>query len=87
MKDEYGLLAEWRYKDGKSRICKVTNQKRQSVGSLWEEFFTPSFYFTEKTRSGKEKLEIASEIKMSFTKEKSICKLVPLSLIYAILMH
>lgn len=80
--DNFGLLAEWRYyNDGKSWLCKITRKKKTIVWiSLWDSLFKSSFYFTEKTRCGIETLKIDTKIKTSFSKEKSIGKLIPLIL-------
>lgn len=78
----YGLIAEWRYyKDGNSWLCKVIQKKKTIVWiSLWENFFKSSFFFTEKSRSGIERLNIDKGIKVSFSKTKSIGKLIPVIL-------
>lgn len=80
--DEYGLLTEWRYyNDGKAWLWKVTRKTKTIVWiSLWEDFFKSSFYFTEKTRLGIDKLEISDGIKSTFTEVKPMGKLVPLIL-------
>ncbi len=79
---DFGLLIEWRYyNDGKAWLCKIIGKKKTVVWiSLWEDLIKSSFYFTEKNRSGIESLPIDTKIKTSFSKEKSIGKLIPLIL-------
>lgn len=79
---EMGLSHEWRwYNDGKAWLCKIT-QKKKTVAwlSLWENTFKTSFYFTEKTGDGIKNLDIDNRLKSSFAQNKSIGKLIPLTL-------
>lgn len=76
----YGLIPQWNYyKDGKAWFCKVSYKKKTVFWlSVWDKFFKTAFYFTEKTRSGIEKLEIDESIKEDFNLSKPIGKLIPL---------
>ncbi|MDX9845346.1 MAG: DUF3788 family protein [Tenuifilaceae bacterium] len=78
---EFGLTTTWNfYKDGKSWLCKV-EYKRKTVFwlSVWEQMFMLSFYFTEKTSSGIDTLDIDGDIKQRFALGKAIGKLIPLT--------
>lgn len=76
------LSAEWRYyKDGKSWLCKVVNKKRTIFWlSVWEGYFKVSFYFTEKHKEGIASLPISESVKCQFNDDKSIGKLIPLTI-------
>ena len=82
MFDRYGILSEWNYyKDGKSWLCKVQHKKKTVLWlSVWEDCFKLSFFFTEKTKSGVDELEITSSIKEDFKQQKVTGKLIPLIL-------
>lgn len=73
---------EWRYyKDGKSWLCKITQKnKNNCLDFTLGTFFKSRFYFTEKSRSGLESLNIDTRIKASFSKTKPIRKLIPVIL-------
>ncbi len=75
-----GLALEWRYyKDGKAWLGKVTYKKKTIVWlSVWKEYITAGFYFTEKTRQGVMDLDFNHTIKSSFDAAKPIGKLIPL---------
>lgn len=77
-----GLSYEWRYyNDGKSWLFKMTYKKKTVAWlSLWENSLRTSFYFTDKTGAGIKSLEIDSKIKSSFSQNKPIGKLLPLTL-------
>lgn len=77
-----GLSHEWRwYNDGKAWLCKITHKKKTVAWlSLWENAFKTSFYFTEKTGGGIKSLDIDNRLKSSFAQNKSIGKLIPLTL-------
>lgn len=79
--DEYGLLPQWNYyNDGKAWLCKVVFKKKTVFWlSVWDGYFKAGFYFTEKTGSGIDGLEIVPEIKQSFKSADHIGKLIPLS--------
>lgn len=79
---EMTLSYEWRYyKDGKAWLCKITYKKKTVVWlSLWEKTFKAGFYFTEKTSAGIMSLDIDNKIKSSFSQNKPIGKLLPLTL-------
>ena len=79
---EMGLSYEWRYyNDGKAWLCKITHKKKTVAWlSLWKNTFKTGFYFTEKTGAGINSLDIDSKIKSSFSQNKPIGKLLPLTL-------
>lgn len=79
-KEPYSLQPEWNYyKDGKSWLCKITFRKKTVIWlSVWDDCFKVTFYFTDKSRSGIEELEISPSIKESILKSKNIGKLIPL---------
>ncbi|KPK84900.1 MAG: hypothetical protein AMS27_08765 [Bacteroides sp. SM23_62_1] len=78
----YGLVPQWNYyKDGKAWLCKVCYKKKTVFWlSVWDKFFKTTFYFTEKTGSGIEGLDIEEKIKESFSNNKPIGKLIPLTI-------
>ncbi len=80
--DELGMEPQWRfYKDGNAWLCKVVFRKKTILWlSVWEKFIKTGFYFSEKTRLGIFDLEIKEEIKETFSKAKTIGKLIPLAL-------
>ena len=82
MVSEMGLSHEWRYyNDGKAWLCKITHKKKTVAWlSLWENAFKTGFYFTEKTGAGITSLDIDNKIKSSFSQNKPIGKLLPLTL-------
>ena len=79
---EMGLSHEWRYyNDGKAWLCKITHKKKTVAWlSLWKNTIKTGFYFTEKTGAGIKSLDIDNKIKSSFSQNKSIGKLIPLTL-------
>jgi len=79
---QMGLSHEWRYyNDGKAWLCKITHKKKTVAWlSLWENTFKTGFYFTEKTGAGIISLDIDNKIKSSFSQNKPIGKLLPLTL-------
>ncbi len=79
---QYGLVPEWNYyKDGKAWLCKVCYKKKTVFWlSVWTDFFKTTFYFTEKNCSGVIVLDIEEKIKEDFERNKSIGKLIPLTL-------
>lgn len=79
---EMGLSHEWRYyNDGKAWLCKITHKKKTVAWlSLWKNTLKIGFYFTEKTGAGINSLDIDSKIKTSFSQNKPIGKLIPLTL-------
>lgn len=82
MLTEHGVVAEWNYyKDGKSWLCKAQCKKKTVLWlSVWDDCFKLSFFFTEKTKGGIDKLEIDIAIKEAFRLQKAAGKLVPLIL-------
>jgi hypothetical protein len=81
-REPFGLVPEWRYyKDGHAWLCKVVHQKKTIFWlSVWEGYFKTTFYFTEKTGAGIAGLDIMDEIKDTFSQNKHIGKLIPLTL-------
>jgi hypothetical protein len=77
---EFGLLPEWRYyKDGNAWLCKVCYKKKTVFWlSVWDKYFRIVFYFTEKTCTGINELDIKENIKEEFIHAKHIGKLIPL---------
>ncbi|MBN2383519.1 DUF3788 family protein [bacterium] len=75
---DYRLTPEWRYyRDGKAWLCKISRLKKTIVWlSVWPGFFKTSLYFTEKTGTGIQDLDIDETIKNDFKKSKRIGKLV-----------
>lgn len=80
--EPYSLQPEWNYyKDGKSWLCKITFKKKTVIWlSVWDDCFKVTFFFTDKSKSGIEELEISPSIKESFLKSKNIGKLIPLGI-------
>ena len=78
----WGLVPKWNYyKDGKAWLCKVSYKKKTVFWlSIWDKFFKTTFYFTEKTGSGITGLDIKLSIKESFSSNKPIGKLIPLTI-------
>ena len=79
---KYGLVPEWNYyKDGKAWLCKVC-YKRKTIFwlSVWDKFFKTTFYFTEKYCSGVSDLDINSDLRGSFNRNKSFGKFHPLTI-------
>ncbi len=79
---EYLLEANWHYyRDGKSWLCKVCFKKKTVFWlSVWPRMFKTTFYFTEKTGSGIYNLDIDEAIKENFSQNKTVGKLVPLTI-------
>lgn len=80
--NKQGIVSEWNYyKDGKSWLCKVIYKKKTVLWlSVWEDCFKLSFFFTEKTKSGVDDLEIDATIIRNFKQQSAIGKLIPLIL-------
>lgn len=80
--EPYSLQPEWNYyKDGKSWLCKITFKKKTVIWlSVWDDCFKVTFFFTDKSKSGIEELEISPSIKESLLKSKNIGKLIPLGI-------
>jgi hypothetical protein len=81
-KPEYSLVAQWNYyNDGKAWLCKVQYKKKTVFWlSAWDRFFKTTFYFTLKNCSGIIELDIDEKIKEDFGSNKSIGKLMPLTM-------
>jgi len=79
---EFGIETEWNYyKDGNSWLCKAIFKKKTVFWlSVWDKYFKTGFYFTEKTCAGIENLKIDEKIKEDFGNNKSVGKLMPLSM-------
>ncbi len=77
---EFSLTLNWNYyKDGKSWLCKVSNEKKTVFWlSVWEGYFQIGFYFTEKHLDGIAALDIDEKIKEDFYKMKPVGKLLPM---------
>ena len=77
---EFGYQPEWRYyKDGKAWLCKVTHKKKTVAWvSLWRHCFKVAWYFTEKTGTGIEDLDISETLKTFYKEQKPIGKLKPI---------
>ena len=77
------LVLEWHYyNDGKSWLGKVLNKKRNLCWlSVWNTGFKLTFYFTEKTISGINELEIDDEIKNNNSKNRPVGKLIPVMIL------
>jgi len=82
MSPDFALTPQWNYyNDGKSWLCKVSFKKKTVFWlSVWEGYYKVGFYFTEKTKDGVLSLEIDEAIKQNFLSEKSIGKLLPLTM-------
>jgi hypothetical protein len=80
--EPFGLAPEWRYyKDGHAWLCKVVHKKKTIFWlSVWDGYFKTTFYFTEKTGAGIAGLKIGDELKDTFSQNKHIGKLIPLTL-------
>lgn len=80
--NEFQLNPEWRfYKDGKAWLCKVVWKKKTVFWlSIWDGFIRTSFYFTEKTQTGVQELEVSQNIKDKLKEAKAVGKLIPLIL-------
>lgn len=78
--DEFKFSPEWRfYKDGKAWLCKICYKKKTIVWlSLWPGLFKLAFYFTEKTGTGIQDLNIKDSLKKSYETSKPSGKLKPL---------
>ena len=77
---KYLLNPEWRYyKDGNAWLCKIT-QKKKTVAwlSVWYDHFKLAFYFTEKSGSGINDLDIDVLLKEFYLNHQPIGKLKPL---------
>jgi hypothetical protein len=82
MSPDFNLTAQWNYyNDGKSWLCKVSFKKKTVFWlSVWDDCYKVGFYFTEKTKDGVLYLEIDEAVKQDFLSEKSIGKLLPLTM-------
>jgi hypothetical protein len=80
---EFGLVFDWHYyNDGKAWLCKVVFKKKTIFWlSAWEGFFKTTFYFTEKNCTGIFEMDIDETIKKEFNENKSIGKLLPLTIV------
>jgi hypothetical protein len=80
--EAFGLTTEWRYyNDGKAWLMKVCFKKKTVFWlSVWENYFKTSFYFTEKNSNGIYEMEIDETIKKDFNAQKTIGKLLPLTI-------
>ena len=79
-KTPYDLGYEWRYyNDGKSWLCKILDKKRTVLWlSIFDGYFKVAFYFSAKTSTGINDLEIDASIKSDFEKADFIGKVKPL---------
>jgi len=79
------LFLEWHYyNDGKSWLGKILNKKKNLCWlSVWNTGFKLTFYFTEKTISGIQELDIDDEIKNTTGGNKPIGKLIPVMILIA----
>jgi len=79
---EIGLHHEWRYyNDGKSWLCKVQYKKKTVFWlSVWESFFSVSFYFLEKHLDELFELPIDPSLKEQLNKANANGKFIPLTL-------
>ena len=73
------LIVEWNYyNDGKNWLGKILNKKKNLCWlSVWNTGFKLTFYFTEKTITSIQELEIDDEIKNMAKNNKSTGKLFP----------
>ncbi len=84
------LVHDWRYyKDGAAWLCKISLEKhtRTKIAlktvawvSIWSGFFKIGFYFTERSGSGIETLDIDEAIKEQYRNARPIGKLRPLTI-------
>lgn len=77
---KYDIIVEWRYyNDGKAWLARALAKKKTVFWlSVWEGFFMVSFFFTEKTKSGIQELDICTEIKEKIANTSVVGKLIPL---------
>ena len=77
------LVPEWHYyNDGKSWLGKILYKKKNLCWlSVWNTGFKITFYFTEKTISGIQDLDIDDEIKSTAKENKPTGKLIPIQLL------
>jgi len=63
--DDLNITIEWRYyQDSKSWLGKCQSKKKTVFWlSVWDGYFRISLFFTEKTRSGIQSLQISEDIK------------------------
>jgi hypothetical protein len=80
----FELVPEWNYyKDGKSWLCKVMYKKKTVFWlSVWDACFKVTFYFTAKTETGINDLDIAHSIKTEFQAREAVGKLKPLTILF-----
>jgi hypothetical protein len=78
----YALDPQWNYyKDGKAWLCKVCYKKKTVFWlSVWDQYFKTGFFFTDKTKSGIEDLDIDKEIIEDFKTRKPNGKFLPLAI-------
>lgn len=76
------LKEDWRYyRDGKAWLCKVTRKGKTVFWlSAYKGYFKTSFYFTEKNAADIAALPISKKLKETFTSNKPIGKLIPMSI-------
>ena len=74
------ITVEWRYyKDGSAWLAKCVSGKKTVLWtSAWDGYFRTSLFFTEKTRTGIQDLQIDESIKKRIAGELPMGKLVPL---------
>lgn len=79
---DFNLNIEWKYyKDGKSWLCKVTDKKRTIFWlTVWKEYFTVTFYFTEKFDKEIESSGLSENIIKQYFENKPIGKLKPVTI-------
>ncbi len=78
--EDFQLSTQWRYyKDGKAWLCKICSKKKTVAWlSAWADGFKLGFYFTEKTGTGIQALDIDEGLKRDYASGKPIGKLKPL---------
>jgi len=78
---EGSLDLAWKYyRDGNAWLCKLTKKKMTVCWiSIWDKYFKVTFYFNEKCDHDIQQMEIGSDLKESYAKNKSIGKLKPLT--------
>lgn len=77
---EWGIVANWNYyNDGKAWLCKMVHKKKTVFWlSVWDGFFSTTFYFTAKNCTGIFDLEINQSIIDDFNSREPVGKLLPL---------
>lgn len=76
----YAIEANWNYyNDGKAWLCKMAYKKKTVFWlSVWDGFFSTTFYFTAKNCTGIFDLEINQSIIDDFNSSEPVGKLLPL---------